>query len=137
MSKLKFEIGHFLVILVLLLLNVGGCGGQPLSSKFILKVKKQMSIPKEHVHITFLTPWIVFVGILGFQSITLHCKTLCSSLLQINYKITGAKKNQFRIGNERVNCTPCFRWILPIIITQERRPISRLESWIYRYASAQ
>ena len=36
-----------------------------------------MSIPKEHVHITFLTPWIVFVGILGFQSITLRCKTPC------------------------------------------------------------
>ena len=36
-----------------------------------------MSIPKEHVHITFITPWIVFVGILGFQSITLRCKTPC------------------------------------------------------------
>ena len=54
MSKLKFEIVPFLVILVLLLLNVGGCGGQPLSSKFILKVKKQNPLPKEHVHITFL-----------------------------------------------------------------------------------
>ena len=49
MSKLKFKIVHFLVILVLLLLNVGGCGGQPLSSKFILKVKKQNPLPKEHV----------------------------------------------------------------------------------------
>ena len=77
MSKLKLKIGHFLVILVLLLLNVGGCGGQPLSSKFILKVKTRMAIPKEHVHITFLTPWIVFVGFLGFQSMTLCCKTPC------------------------------------------------------------
>ena len=38
------------MILVLLLLNVGG---QPLSSKFILKVKSQMAIPKEHVHCTY------------------------------------------------------------------------------------
>ena len=37
-----------------------------------------MSIPKEHVHITFLTPWIVIVGFLGFQSITLRCKTPCT-----------------------------------------------------------
>ena len=77
MSKLKFEIVHFLVILVLLLLNVGGCGGQPLSSKFILKVKKQNPLPKEHVHITFLTPWIVFVGILGFQSRSKHYEKPC------------------------------------------------------------
>ena len=77
MSKLKFEIVHFLVILVLLLLNVGGCGGQPLSSKFILKVKKQNPLPKEHVHITFLTPWIVFVGILGFQSLSRHYERPC------------------------------------------------------------
>ena len=77
MSKLKFEIVHFIVILVLLLLNVGGCGGQPLSSKFILKVKKQNPIPKEHVHITFLTPWIVFVGNLGFQSLSRHYKRPC------------------------------------------------------------
>ena len=34
MSKLKFEIVHFLVILVLLLLNIGGCGGQPTRPKF-------------------------------------------------------------------------------------------------------
>ena len=34
-------------------------------------------MPKEHVHITFITPLIVFVGILGFQSITLRCKTPC------------------------------------------------------------
>ena len=92
MSKLQFEIGHFSVILVLLVLNVWGCGGQSLSSKFILKVKKQMSTPKEHVHITFLTPWIVFVGILGFQSITLRCKTPCSISLQCT---GGAKKQKF------------------------------------------
>ena len=42
MSKLKFEIVHILVILVLLLLNIGGCGGQPLCSKSILKVVSQM-----------------------------------------------------------------------------------------------
>ena len=55
MSKLEFEIVRFLVILVLLLLNVGGCGGQPPSSKSILKVKKQMALPKEHAHTPFLT----------------------------------------------------------------------------------
>ena len=42
MSKLEFEIVHFLVILVLLLLNVGGYGGYSLSSKTILKVVSQM-----------------------------------------------------------------------------------------------
>ena len=88
MSKLKFEIVHFLVILVLLLLNVGGCGGQPLSSKFILKVKKQNPLPKEHVHITFLTPWIVFVGILGFQSLSRHYKRPCR-ILKSNYWLTN------------------------------------------------
>ena len=48
------------------------------------KGKKQMSIPKEHVYITFITPWVVFIGILGFQSITFRCKTPCSCLININ-----------------------------------------------------
>ena len=54
--------------------------------------KKQMSVRKQHVHIPFLTPWIVFVGInghLGTTPILLltlvgathHLQfTLCSSL---------------------------------------------------------
>ena len=91
MSKLKFESVPFLVILVLLLLNVRGCGGQSLSSKLILKVKKQIPIPKEHVYITFLTPWIVFVGILGFQSLTKHYGGPCKKSEQI-----FAKKNYFQ-----------------------------------------
>ena len=66
-----------LVILVLLLLNIWCCGGQPLISKSILKVKKQMSLTMEHVHNPFLTPSIAFVGILGFQSRALHCKIPC------------------------------------------------------------
>ena len=40
-------------------------------------------MPKEHVHITLLTPWIVFVGILGLQSITLRCKTPCSPDMEV------------------------------------------------------
>ena len=60
-------------------LHVGGCAGYPLSSKSILKVNKQMSIPKEYVHIPSLTPWIDFVGILGFQSMELRYQTPCSS----------------------------------------------------------
>ena len=36
-----------------------------------------MSRPKEHVHITFLIPWIVFVGILGFKSLTNHYERPC------------------------------------------------------------
>ena len=62
MSKLKFKIVNFLVILIILLLNVGGCGGQPLGSKSILKVKKQMvglsrkdTVPICYVPIVFLT----------------------------------------------------------------------------------
>ena len=62
MSKLKFEIVHFLVILVLLLLNIGGCGGQPLCSKSILNVVSQMvrlcnygTALIFNVHIGFLT----------------------------------------------------------------------------------
>ena len=70
MSKLRFEIVHFLVILVLILLNVGGCGGQPLNLKSIPKVKIQMPLPSEHTQAPTLTQWIVFVGHLGFQSIT-------------------------------------------------------------------
>ena len=70
MSKLRFEYVHFLVILVLLLLNVGGCGNQPLDSKFILKVKSQMANPNAHIHVLFLTQMIVLVGNLGFRSIT-------------------------------------------------------------------
>ena len=34
-----------------------------------------MSLPKEHLHIPFLTPWIDFVGILGFQSMALRYQT--------------------------------------------------------------
>ena len=45
LQHVKIEVQNcaFFVILVLLLLNGGGCEGQPLSSKFILKVKTQMS----------------------------------------------------------------------------------------------
>ena len=39
-----------------------------------------MPIPKEHVHITFLTPWIVLVGILGFQSRSKHYEKPCTYL---------------------------------------------------------
>ena len=49
--KIEVQNCAFFVILVLLLLTVGGCEGQPLSSKFILKVKTQMSWPKERVQI--------------------------------------------------------------------------------------
>ena len=100
MTKLKFEIGHFLVILVLLLLNVEGCGGQLLSSKFILKVKSQMAIPKEHVHITLLTPWIVYVGILGFQSIKIHNGRPCimrngeARVLEVMHRQTNRQTNR-------------------------------------------
>ena len=50
------------IIWLKVLLNVGGCGGQPLSSKSILKVKKQMAAPKEHAHAPFLTQMTVLVG---------------------------------------------------------------------------
>ena len=43
MHNFKFQFSH-----------VGGCGGQPLRSKSILKVKTQIPIPKEHAQITFL-----------------------------------------------------------------------------------
>ena len=77
MSKLRFEIVHFLVILVLILLNVGGCGGQPLNLKSIPKVKIQMPLPSEHTQAPILTQWTVFVGHLGFQSITNQYKRPC------------------------------------------------------------
>ena len=83
MSKLEFEISHFLVILVLLLLNVGGCGCQPLNSKFILKVKSQMANPSEHIHGPFLTQMTVLVENLGFQSITNQYGRPCT----MNFKI--------------------------------------------------
>ena len=67
--------------------HVGGCAGYPLSSKSILKVKKQMSLPNEHVHIPFLTSWIVFVGILGFQSMALRYQTPC--MIQNAAHVTG------------------------------------------------
>ena len=78
MSKLEFEIVHFLVMLVMLLLNVGGCGCQPLDSKFILKVKSQMANPNAHIHVQFLTQMTVLVGNIGFQSMTDQYKTPCS-----------------------------------------------------------
>ena len=52
----------FFVILLLLLLNVGGCGGQPLSSKSILRVKTQISLPKEPAQIPFLNPIDCFLS---------------------------------------------------------------------------
>ena len=70
MSKLEFEIVDFLVILVLLLLNAGGCGGQSLNSKFILKVKIQMANPNAPIHVPHLTQMTVLVGHLGFRSIS-------------------------------------------------------------------
>ena len=52
--------------------SVGGCGGQPLHSKSILKAESQMARPREHVHAPFLPQTVVLVGNLGFQSITDH-----------------------------------------------------------------
>ena len=65
------------IIWLKVLLNVGGCGGQPLSSKSILKVKKQMAAPKEHAHAPFLTQMTVLVGNLSFQSVTNHFERPC------------------------------------------------------------
>ena len=50
LQHVKIEVQNcpFFVILVLLLLRDGGCVGQPLSSKSILKVKTQMPLPIEH-----------------------------------------------------------------------------------------
>ena len=64
LQHVKIEVQNcaFFVILVLLLLNVGGCEGQPLSSKFILKVKTQISEPKEYANVTFLTPMECFLS---------------------------------------------------------------------------
>ena len=81
MSKLEFEIVDFLVILVVLLLNAGGCGGQSLNSKFILKVKSQMANPNAHIHVPFLTQMTVLVGNLGFQSMTDHYETPCIKII--------------------------------------------------------
>ena len=64
-----------------------------------------MSIPKEHVHITFLTPWIVFVGILGFQTITLRCKTPCSNSINVREVI---KCSVFFFLNQQIQvCRLC------------------------------
>ena len=79
MSKLEFEIIHFLVILVLLLLNFRGCGGQPPNSKFILKVKSQMANPNAHINVPFLTQITVLVGKFGFQSMSDHYERPCIS----------------------------------------------------------
>ena len=56
LQRVKVEVQNcaFFVILVLLLLNVGGCRGQYPSSKTILKLKTQMLRPKEHAQIMFL-----------------------------------------------------------------------------------
>ena len=64
LQHVKVEVQNcaFFVILVLLLLNVGGCGGQPLSSKSILRVKTQISLPKEHAQIPFLNPIDCFLS---------------------------------------------------------------------------
>ena len=65
------------IIWLKVLLNVGGYGGQPLRSKSILKVKKQMAAPKEHAHAPFLTQMTVLVGNLSFQSMTNHYERPC------------------------------------------------------------
>ena len=64
LQHVKTEVGNcaFFVILVLLLLNVGGCGGQALRSKSILKLKTQIQIPKGHAQITFLNTIYCFLS---------------------------------------------------------------------------
>ena len=59
-------------------ISVGGCGGQPLCSKSILKVVSQMAKPREHIHAPFLTQMTVLVGNLGFQSMTDHYGGPCT-----------------------------------------------------------
>ena len=58
---------------------VGGCGGQPLSSKSILKVKNQNPLPNEHVHAPFVTQIKVLGGNLGLQSWSKHYEIHCSN----------------------------------------------------------
>ena len=52
-------------------ISIGGCGGQPLCSKSILKVVSQMAKPTEHIHAPFLTQMTVLVRNLGFQNMTI------------------------------------------------------------------
>ena len=59
-------------------ISVGGCGGQPLCSKSIVKVVSQMAKPKQHIHAAFLTQMTVLVGNLGFQSMTDHYGGPCT-----------------------------------------------------------
>ena len=63
----------------LILLNVGGRGGQPLSLKSIPKVKRQMPLPRGHTQAPILTQWTVFVDHLGFRSITDQDERPCTS----------------------------------------------------------
>ena len=79
--------------------HIGGCGGYPLSSKSILKVKKQMPLPEEHAHVPFLTKMAVLVSNLGLQSMSKHyekpCRLPCLSLKK-NSQIFNLSINQSR-----------------------------------------
>ena len=48
-----------------------------------------MSRPKEYAHIMFLTLWIVFVGILGFKSLTNHYERPCKIFSYKTYCVGG------------------------------------------------
>ena len=92
MSKMKFEIVHFLVNLVLLLLNIRGCGGQPLHSKSILKVVSQMVRLHEYANVFFLIYKFVF----------LHFKTIYICYTKAEHPV---------IGNYFVNVFTVYMWL--------------------------
>ena len=84
-----------------------------------------MAIPNEHVHFPFLTKMIVLVGNLGFQSITNHYQTPCTTLhiflRKIDFKAMfgrcspEGRKKQLKIGWVSTNQAANFAAYLVLV----------------------
>ena len=80
--------------------HVGGCGGQPIRSKSILKVKTQIPIPKEHAQITFLNPIDCFLSQITIYNFPICLGSPC--ILNFGVNFSNEILAQFKISDKIV-----------------------------------
>ena len=101
MQNIKLQFSH-----------VGGCGGQPIRSKSILKVKTQIPIPKEHAQITFLNPIDCFLSQITISNFPNCPGSPCNSSERHCKKVGGVRSLLVTFGR------------LP------GRPVGRVPFWV-------
>ena len=84
--------------------HVGGCAGQPLSSKSILKVKTQIPIPKEHAQITFLNPIDCFLSQITIYNFPICPGSPCKNNMQQFHLILSFQLHILPLRSPNTRC---------------------------------